>query len=91
MDDLDELLGAMARRIDHPRLSGMETRLIAQIAGSRRDRADLPLGAALATVTAALGIGLMSGQAVAGPSPAAAITLDAGIALAPSTRLAALP
>lgn len=87
MDDLDEVLGAMARRTDHPRLEGMETRLIARIAAERREAGDLPLGAALATVAAALGIGLASGQAVAGPSPAGLVTLDAGISLAPSTRL----
>lgn len=89
MDDLDAMLGELAAQARHPRLEGMETRLVARIAADRRERNALPRGAALAMVAAALGIGLISGQATAGRAAPQSVSLDAGLDLAPSSRLAA--
>lgn len=88
MDDLDILLGTLADRAVHPRLENMETRLLARIAADRRERGELSWTASLAMIALALGTGLVGGQAAerATPHP---VALDAGVDLAPSSRLAA--
>ena len=86
MNDLDGMLDELAGQAPDPRLEGMETRIAARIARDRRDRG-LPLGASLAMIGTALSIGMVSGQATASQAPHGAVALDAGIDLAPSTRL----
>jgi hypothetical protein len=86
VDDLDSTLSKLGEVPVHPRLEGMDTRLVARIAADRRDR-DLPLGASLLMIAAALGVGLVSGQATARQAAPQSVALDAGLDLAPSTRL----
>lgn len=88
MDDLDRMLNALAGQARHPRLEGMETRLLARIAADRREP-ELPLSLSLAMIATALGIGLVSGQASAARAPQGALSLSVGVELAPSTRLVA--
>lgn len=90
MDDLDRLLSELAGDAHHPGLEGIEARIVSRIAAHRRERSEVSRGAALAMIAAALGIGLISGQ-VATRSPAPPLlALDAGLDLAPSTRLATI-
>lgn len=86
MNDLDRMLNELAGQSPHPRLEGLETRLLARIAVDRRER-ELPLSLSLAMIATALGVGLVSGQASASRVTEGAISLSAGVELAPSARL----
>lgn len=90
MDDLDELLGRLARAPVPPALASLEDRVLARIAA--KPAAQVGIGLSVATVVAALIMGVAAGGAAA---PASAVSTLAPLGshspLAPSTLLAGTP
>ncbi|WP_371422531.1 hypothetical protein [Tardiphaga sp.] len=89
MDNLDALLGQLARAPVHPGLASMEHRVLATI--SSRTARQAGLGVSIATITAALLIGVAGGVPASATDASPLIPLGPSSPLAPSTLLAGVP